>query len=133
MWIFTNNSFVSVVARKNHYDMVVVRGRVKGDVLRFLAPAGYTGKETEAAGTDYAVRCLVPRSMFIEALLKAGDTVKYCNFKNSVREVARHDAYMGVWHVMHDLQSFCNPIDWTKRVLKKGKSIMSPYLGFSRH
>lgn len=132
MWIFTTHSFVSAVACRDDKNMISVRGRVKGDVLRFLEPvaAENSFSELEAAGTDYAVRCIVPKKIFLEALMFWANLVDYTNFKNAVPEQARHDAYMGVWHVMHTLQKFCNPIDFTKRILRKGNSINSRTLGF---
>lgn len=129
MWIFTNDAFVSVVADPLDSARVLVRGRVVGDVLRFMAPAFISGlTEDKVSGTDYAVRASVLRSDFTDALAAHADCVTYKNFKSSVEEAARHDAYMGVWHVMHRLQNWCNPKNFgsAKAGLRKGKSINAP-------
>lgn len=130
MWIFNNDAFVSVVADPMDRTRVLVRGRVVGDVIRFMEPAAIHGlTEDKVSGTDYAVRASVLRHDFTDALLAHGDRITYTNFKSSVEETARHDAYMGVWHVMNRLQNFCNPKNYgsAKAGLRKGKSINSQY------
>lgn len=101
MWIFLNDAFLSVVADKNSDDMLLVRGRINGDIERVFPDFPVV----ENAGTDYRFRALVPRSVVADALAKTVDAIGYHNFKGSVKEKPRHHKYMHVWSVMEDWQS----------------------------
>ena len=39
MWLFTKQSFLSIVHHRDQPDMLVVRARVKGDIERYFAGA----------------------------------------------------------------------------------------------
>ena len=57
MWIVLNNSFVSVVQHREDPALVLVRGRFRGDVDRFLNAK----REIETPGADYRFRATVTR------------------------------------------------------------------------
>lgn len=100
MWIFLNDAFLSVVADKDP-DRLLVRGRIKGDIERVFP--GYLVLENE--GTDYRFRTVVPRRIVADKLAEAAEDISYKNFKSSVKDKVRHDAYLRVWGIMESWQS----------------------------
>jgi hypothetical protein len=96
MWIFLSDSFLSVVQHKDDVSKLLVRARLKGDIER--AFPGVTAEETPIA--DYRYRAIVPREKFAARLAALADGIDYTNFKKSVRDEARHEAYMNVWGIM---------------------------------
>jgi hypothetical protein len=105
MWIFLNNSFLSVIDPKAKYtggggpvsSTLLVRSRIKGDIEAVFPKAIVT----ETPDRDYRFRASIPREKVAEAMLDAVNGIDYSNFKGSVPDKARHDAYAGVWGVMH--------------------------------
>ena len=100
MWILMNDAMLSIVRHRTRPDDLLVRARLAGDIERVFPQA----EVMEGAGSDYRFRAVVPRPQVAEAVSRRLLDVDYGNFKNSVREAKRHDAYFDVWHVMHDLQ-----------------------------
>lgn len=96
MWIFQNNSFLSVVAHRDQPGMLLVRSRIKGDIERALP----NSEVFEIEDADYRYRAIVSVQDLQTAMAEAIAKIDYPNFKNSVKESERHDAYMGVWSVM---------------------------------
>jgi hypothetical protein len=100
MWIMLNKGFISIVNKAKHPADLCVRARRAGEI-----EAVFPGAQVRAGeGTDYKFRADVPRDQVAAAIAKEIGGIDYTNFKGSVREDARHDAYMGVWHVMMDYQ-----------------------------
>lgn len=106
MWIFLSDSFVSVVADRNDPARLLVRARRPGDIEAFLAPVTLPREfaVTESPDADYKFRAFVPREVIARATVAHASAIDYSNFKNTVREPARHSAYMDVWSVMHAYQ-----------------------------
>ena len=100
MWIFLNNSFLSIVQDKTKPGTLVVRARIKGDIERVFPGANV--KHTPDA--DYGFRTLVAREALAKGLVQKIQEIDYPNFKDSVKEGDRHDAYMSVWTAMRALQ-----------------------------
>lgn len=104
MWIFTPESFVSVVADSGSLDKklkrLVARGRFPGDIERFLEGATVT----ETRDSDYRFRTFAPRAEIAAALHAAVSRINYDNFKASVIDVQRHTVYSRVWQLMADAQ-----------------------------
>jgi len=124
-----NDAMVSAVEDNSDLTRLMVRARVKGDLERFFKPIGLVPDVFAAAGTDYAYRCNVKRSQFAEACAAAAMSINYGNFKGSVKEDARHDAYMDCWTAMMKLQNHCNPVYGgygKKRTIGRGVSINRP-------
>lgn len=98
MWIFQNDSFLSVVAHRDRPGWLLVRSRIKGDIERAIPGAQVYEDET----ADYRYRAEVTREQLKEALLGAVDRIDYPNFKGSVApsDTARHEAYLDVWQAM---------------------------------
>ena len=106
MWIITNNAFVSIVEHRDDAGMLIVRGRFKGDVARFLnpLPSGIGVIEECTPGADYRFRATVPRDAVLHAMMRAGDRIRYPNFKDSIRAGWRKALAMRVWSMFHAAQ-----------------------------
>lgn len=100
MWIFLNNAFLSIVDTDSKGTTLLVRARRRGDIERIFPAA--TVKETP--GRDYRYRAQIGREQVAETMAEAARGVRYPNFKNSVAEHLRHEAYAQVWSVMHRYQ-----------------------------
>ena len=97
MWIFLSDSMLSIVQKPDDVDTLTVRARIKGDIESVFPKATVV----EGAGTDYRYRARIDRE---EIALRMADEVRgitYPNFKSTVKEHDRHDAYMGVWRAMY--------------------------------
>lgn len=108
MWIFLSDAFLSVVADRDNADRLMVRSRVRGDIERAFAAAGVPVPDDGVAETpnaDYRFRVFVDRAAFASLVLpELVRSIDYPNFKGSVRDDRRHDAYMDAWSVMHRFQ-----------------------------
>mgnify|MGYP003661265367 CR=1 FL=1 len=102
MWIVMNNSFVSVVQDRNFKDGVVVRARFPGD-LDALFPE-FKNNIIESANSDYRFRLFLNKTRVKDRISEKIMGINYDNFKNSVKENWRHDAYLKVWNIFYLLQ-----------------------------
>lgn len=100
MWIFLKNSFLSIVQKPDDIDTLTVRARIRGDIEAAFPEANVS----EGEGTDYRFRARIPRELVAKAMHEQVMTLTASNFKASVTERERHNAYMGVWSVMYDFQ-----------------------------
>lgn len=98
MWIFQNDSFLSIVALRDKPGMLLVRARKAGDIEAVFP----TAKSRKNAGNDYQFRADVPAEEVAEAMAERIRRISYGNFKDSVKDDPRHDAYFKVWEVMAD-------------------------------
>lgn len=104
MWIMMNDSFVSIVKpaatlRKSEH-ILCVRARTRSDLEDFFE---FLGEEIAIECTperDYAYRTFQSRYRVSKALVERIHSLDYENFKNSVDDDGRHDAYEDVWMVM---------------------------------
>ena len=122
MWLFTKHGFYSAVCARQgdgshsqpvDTDRMVVRARVRShlDALKERFPDLLADCEImEFAGTDYAFRIFVPKSVWSQVLVGLNEEIDYDNFKS---KVARHQGSNGaeyehslheVWSVMNRLQ-----------------------------
>lgn len=102
MWLFTSRSFISIVQHRDNPDMLIVRGRVAGDVARFL---GFVPEaEMIDLTADYRYRITVARHIVADRLLKATQEITYPNFKDSIKATWRKSAAMAIWSVMARVQ-----------------------------
>lgn len=100
MWMFFSDSFLSIVQKPGDHDVLTVRARIKGDI-----EAVFPGAEViEGAGTDYMFRARIPREEVAKAIMGRVLALNASNFKDSVKNKKRHDAYMDVWNVMYRYQ-----------------------------
>lgn len=100
MWVFLNNSFLSIVAHRDKPDSLMVRARFAGDIEQVFP--SYVAQKTPDG--DYLFRAVIPRGVVQAAIAANIASIDYPNFKGSVEEQARHDAYLGAWSVMHRAQ-----------------------------
>lgn len=102
MWLMLSNSFLSIVDKVEPPDpaQLLVRARIAGDIERVFPDAVVT----HTPQADYAYRATLPRTAIAAALADTIDRLDYANFKNSVADPQRHDAYLDCWGAMHELQ-----------------------------
>lgn len=110
MWIAMNDAFVSIVEDRNNKNQVVVRARVAGD-LEDLFPE-HKSKIIETEDSDYRFRLFLDRQFVSKVIQYRIMDIDYDNFKNSVKEKWRKDAYMGIWSVMYKVQEHFTPGKW---------------------
>jgi len=100
MWIFLEDAFLSIVDKDGDGTTLLVRARREGDLER-----AFPGAEVhETRNHDYRFRAQVDRETVARAIADRVRRVAYPNFKDTVRDPARHTAYMGVWEVMYRYQ-----------------------------
>ena len=104
MWLFTSGSFVSIVANRDDPKKLLVRGREEGHIERLFPKASVFQMDD----ADYRYRALVSRKVVAQVFAKQVADIGYDNFKQTVTESRYHTACLGVWSVMHELQS--NPV-----------------------
>jgi hypothetical protein len=96
MWIMLNDSFLSIVCLPKRPKLRLVRARRDGDIERV-----FPGVDVfSIPGRDYQFRAYVPTKRVKRALAAEVDRIDYPNFKDSVSEHDRHDAYSEVWVTM---------------------------------
>jgi hypothetical protein len=106
MWIFTTSGFLSVVQHHNRAGDLLVRARVRADLVAFCDATGAPAP-TETPKRDYRWRTVVPATTFATYLADEAQAIDYGNFKNAVADrqgYARADRYYGVWDVMFEAQ-----------------------------
>ena len=100
MWICLNNSFLSIVSDNKNPDLLLVRARKKGDI-EAVFPNTIVN---ENIGTDYKYRSFIDRRTVASVLADLALNIDYDNFKNSVVDPDRHDAYFDIWTTMYGFQ-----------------------------
>jgi hypothetical protein len=102
MWIFLNDSSLSIVADRNNDRNLFVRGRAAGDIEKSFPDADvqYTPQ------FDYAYRASIPRGDVAAMIAQLVVQIDYDNFKSSIShdELPRHDAYLNMWAIMREFQ-----------------------------
>ena len=96
MWIFLSDSFLSIVNAVDRPNDLLVRARRAGDIERVFPKA----QVFSLPKSDYRYRAFVPRADVAAALAAQVTGIGYTNFKNSVADNDRHDAYLRVWQEM---------------------------------
>jgi len=100
MWVYLSDSFLSIVAHDFDPTCLLVRARVAGDIERVFP--GVKAKRTP--GADYLYRAKIPHQRVYKAISRAVLGIDYRNFKGSVADELRHNAYLGCWTAMSRLQ-----------------------------
>jgi hypothetical protein len=122
IWIFTKHGFFSAVCARRgsgpyskpvDLDRIMVRGRVRAHLealkKRFPDLLGKHKIET-LAGTDYAFRLFVAKTVWAEVVARLAEETDYDNFKSKVSQyqgkagVAYERSLHEVWSIMHRLQ-----------------------------
>jgi hypothetical protein len=100
MWILTTFGFFSVVESRYDPTTLMVRGRVRDDLVKFVRRAKVAADVIETKAADYRYRVILDRKVVARVIYRALKSIDYANFKSRVEEqqgVARHDVYMDVW------------------------------------
>lgn len=102
MWIFQNKSMISIVEDKDDPDYVVVRARVKEDLLDMF-PETYI---IESVNSDYQFRVFISKQEMALIIYGRIMGIDYHNFKNSIpaNDDLRYNAYSSVWYQMLKFQ-----------------------------
>ena len=102
MWIFLPNSMLSIVQKLGDAKAgtLTVRARIAGDIERVFPDA----KVIDGGGTDYRFRATVPRDKVAQAMFDQVMALDYSNFKSTVKNRQRHEAYLKVWSAMFGYQ-----------------------------
>ena len=106
MWLVTTRGFYSVVEDFHDRDRLLVRARVREDLVALadLVPE-LEGEETPER--DYRFRASVPRDVWSAAAAQLVRQIDYPNFKNAVaarQGVDRAHVYGDVWATLLELQ-----------------------------
>ena len=106
MWVITSTAFVSIVQHREQPGLLIVRGRFKGDVERFLAVPGHLRPIEEVTpNADYRYRCVVPRELVAAAMQREVQRIAYPNFKDSIVAKWRKALALRVWSLFHAAQN----------------------------
>ena len=100
MWLVLNDAYLSIVADPADPNGLLVRARLSGDIEKVFP----TAKVTKTPARDYLFRAFLPRTMVAEIMASRIESIDYGNFKDSVPQRERHDAYFRIWTVMHNMQ-----------------------------
>jgi hypothetical protein len=101
MWIFLSDAFLSVVDKGDSSGKtLLVRARRNGEIEQIFPEA----QVVEGGGTDYKFRARIDRTAVAERVAESITNISYSNFKSSVDDSSRHDAYMRVWDAMYSYQ-----------------------------
>lgn len=100
MWFCFNDSFLSIVQKGGAPGQLCVRARMKGDIERVFPDA----QVSESTNTDYRFRAFIDRERVIKVVAQRIQELDYPNFKSSVKDSERHDAYLDIWSVMFSMQ-----------------------------
>jgi hypothetical protein len=107
MWIFTTIGFFSVVAHPGGADALMVRARVREDLVALRRGLLPDIEIERTPDRDYRYRTVVSREDWAHAAERLAAGIDYANFKDAVAERQGHDRaqrYGRVWSVMHALQ-----------------------------
>lgn len=99
MWIFTSNSFLSVVQDKDDPSYLFVRSRDREHLHAFGAP---DSDIIIIPGSDYQYRIRMHKTTFGVMLAQLINKINYPRFKPSVKDPRYHQALLDVWHVMYE-------------------------------
>jgi hypothetical protein len=91
-----SDSFLSIVQSHDDSKILLVRARYKGNIERVFTDA----KVTRTLAADYLYRAFVTRVAAAGAIAEQVNRIGYPNFKDSVRDTVRHDAYTRCWKDM---------------------------------
>lgn len=100
MWIFLSDAFLSIVDKGGDGSTLLVRARRSDDIKRVFPDA----EVIKGSGTDYLYRARIDREKVAQRIAEAVRQTTYPNFKSSVKERRRHDAYIRVWDAMYAFQ-----------------------------
>lgn len=117
MWIFLSEAFLSIVDDKFNPGYLMVRARARGDIEHVFH--GVRARHTP--NRDYAYRAPVHREVVADRIALQIRQIEYSNFKDSVRDDARHYAYLDCWNQMRSFQDAREQPAPRKRRARRGR------------
>lgn len=102
MWIVKNDAFLSVVKDRHNENQYAVRARVREDLVN--AFPDFVDFIIESDDSDYRFRIFVTKDELKDMLSDSVDSIDYDNFKSSVLEKWRYNAYTAIWGIMYRVQ-----------------------------
>ena len=99
MWIVMNDSYISAVQDRNNKMNLVVRARVREDLEN--AFPSLKQDIIESTDSDYRFRLFMSKQFLCGVMNTKIMNIDYDNFKNSVKQNWRHDAYLAIWSIMY--------------------------------
>jgi len=102
MWIVMNDSYISAVQDRNNKMNLVVRARVREDLEN--AFPSLKQDIIESTDSDYRFRLFMTKQFLCGVMNTKIMNIDYDNFKNSVKQNWRHDAYLAIWSIMYKVQ-----------------------------
>ena len=91
---------LSIVDKGGDGSTLLVRARRQEDITRIFPQA----QVQVGGGTDYLYRARIDREEVAQRVAEAVRGIRYPNFKSTVDEEKRHEAYLQVWGEMADFQ-----------------------------
>ena len=102
MWIVMNDSFISAVEDRNNKMNLVVRARVREDLENAFPKL--KNEIIESTDSDYKFRLFMAKQVLCGVMTTKIMNINYDNFKNSVKQNWRHNAYIAIWSIMYKVQ-----------------------------
>ena len=105
MWIAMNDSFVSIVQSRDCDSEVVVRARVREDLVA-LFPT-WESLIIESEDSDYRFRLFMDKEAVSYVIRDRILDIDYDNFKNSIDHKTqpwRYRAYTRIWQTLYTVQ-----------------------------
>jgi len=102
MWIVMNDSYISAVQDRTNKMNLVVRARVREDLEN--AFPSLKQDIIESTDSDYRFRLFMTKQFLCGVMNTKIMNIDYDNFKNSVKQNWRHDAYLAIWSIMYKVQ-----------------------------
>lgn len=108
MWLNLVEGFFSVVEDANDSTKVVVRARVRADLLALRRWVAKLGRVHATPNRDYPFRCVVSKVEFAQGLAAAvAEGLTYKNVKSACceRDPRRSGALMQAWSAFRQLEA----------------------------
>jgi hypothetical protein len=100
MWIFTQDSFLTVSQDRNRRDQFMVRARVAGDIEKYFPEA----EVIRTHDADFLFRAFIEKDRVVEVLSRAIGNIDYMSFKGGIKNPARKWFYERIWSVTCGMQ-----------------------------
>lgn len=129
MWIFLSVGFFSIVAHNARPDLVLVRARVKDDLVRLRSRHGFLKGRAihETLFADYPFRMFLPRTDLGRLLKIEARVLVATNFKSAIAKAdpKRAAIYSRTWSVLQTLEDLNG--DFRPKVKESRDSIAASY------
>lgn len=103
MWVFTPFGFFSAVSHRDKPGYVMVRARVRDDLVQLIERTGFKVKIISTPAADYPYRVTMTKRLFAELVAEfIKEDLTYPNFKSTVPD--RASVYHDVWYDLHGLE-----------------------------